>query len=162
MNLTQGYSYHIKDSFYAQAYASNLMANKESHRYRPNLYAIQDNRNPKILWMIPLSSKVEKYKKIRDHKIQKYKKCPSIIIGSFAGQQCAFLIQNSFPIIEKYLNHIHTVDGQPVKIHEDLQKQLATALRDLLHLHYHKNYSPFFPKIDIIYQTMVQELSNHI
>lgn len=75
--------------------------NKENGNYRPHYYAIQDKTNPKIYWMIPISSQVEKYKLIIKQKEKKYGKCNTIVIGKFAGKENAFLIQNAFPIIDK-------------------------------------------------------------
>ena len=38
---------------------------------------------------------------------KKYGRCNTIVIGKFAGKENAYLIQNAFPIIGKYLDHIH-------------------------------------------------------
>lgn len=40
--------------------------------------------------------------------IEKYGNCLTIVIGGYDGKQAAFLLQNMFPITEKYLDHIHT------------------------------------------------------
>ena len=40
----------------------------------------------------------------------------------FAGKENAFLILNTFPVIEKYFDHIHTVQDQPMTIHKKLNK----------------------------------------
>lgn len=44
----------------------------------------------------------------------------------------AFLIQNIFPVIEKYFDHIHTVQDQPVTIHKKLNKLLVENLNEVL------------------------------
>ena len=64
MEIKQGYSYHIKHSFFLTVKDSSLMSNKEGGNYRPHYYAIEDSNDRGIFWMIPISSKVEKYKKI--------------------------------------------------------------------------------------------------
>lgn len=56
MNIQQGYSYHIKDEFFDLVQDKYLMSNKEQENYRPHYYAIQDKKNPKLYWMIPISS----------------------------------------------------------------------------------------------------------
>ena len=71
MEVKQGYSYHIKDCFFSDVSDSSLMSNKENGNYRPHYYAVEDSKNKDIFWMIPISSKVEKYKKIVDSKIKR-------------------------------------------------------------------------------------------
>ena len=68
MEIQQGYSYHIKDEFFDLVQDKYLMSNKEQGNYRPHYYAIQDRKNPKLYWMIPISSQAEKYKGI----VEKY------------------------------------------------------------------------------------------
>lgn len=62
-DIIQGYSYHIKDEFFNIVNDKALMSNKENHHYRPHYYAVKDKKSDNILWMIPISSKTEKYKK---------------------------------------------------------------------------------------------------
>lgn len=64
MNIQSGFYYHIKDIFFEDVQDSALMANKENGNYRPHYLAIQDSQNHKIYWMVPVSSKIEKYQKI--------------------------------------------------------------------------------------------------
>ena len=68
MEIRQGYSYHIKDEFFCLVDDKYLMSNKEQGNYRPHYYAIQDKKNPKLYWMIPISSQAEKYKEIIEKK----------------------------------------------------------------------------------------------
>lgn len=82
--------------------------------------------------MIPISSQVEKYKKIVESKNRKYGKCNTIIIGKFAGKENAFLIQNTFPIIAKYFDHIHTIENKPVTVHNELNRILIENLNEVL------------------------------
>ena len=69
MKLQTGYIYHIKDEFFNIMDDKNLMMNHERGRKRPTYFAIKDKD---ILWFIPLSSKVDKYKRIIDKKIKRY------------------------------------------------------------------------------------------
>ena len=54
------------------------------------------------------------------------------MIGLFAGKENAFLIQNTFPVIEKYFDHVHTIQEQPVTIHKKLDKVLVENLNEVL------------------------------
>ena len=93
---------------------------------------VQDKKNPESYWMIPISSQAEKYKGIIGKKKKRYGKCNTIVIGLFAGKENAFLIQNAFPVIEKYFDHIHTIQEQPVTIHKKLDKLLVENLNEVL------------------------------
>ena len=84
MEVTQGYSYHIKDEFFDEI--------QENGNYCPHFLAIRDSKNRELYWMIPISSQVDKYKIIIEKKIKRYGKCNTIIIGKFAGKDNAFLI----------------------------------------------------------------------
>ena len=66
MKIQTGYIYHIKDSFFKKVNSKGLMINHENGHARPTYFTIRDNN---ILWFIPLSSKIEKYKNIINKKI---------------------------------------------------------------------------------------------
>ena len=70
-----------------------------------------------------------------------------------------FLIQNAFPITCKYLDHIHTIEGQPIKIHKKLNKLLTDKLIKLLSM-YNSGINLFFTDIKKIQTFLEQELIN--
>ena len=49
------------------------MKNKENGNRRPCYFCFNDSDNPEIIWFVPISSKVDKYKKLYDDKKKKYK-----------------------------------------------------------------------------------------
>ncbi|MCM1212461.1 MAG: hypothetical protein NC318_12755 [Blautia sp.] len=159
MDIQQGYSYHIKDEFFNMVQDKYLMSNKENGSYRPHFYAIQDKKNQELYWMIPISSQVEKYKVIVEKKKRKYGKCNTIIIGKFAGKENAFLIQNAFPVIAKFFDHIHTVENKPVIVHKGLHRTLAENLMEVLALYNH-GINLIYVDIAKIKAAMEQELKN--
>ena len=65
MIYQEGYVYHIKDEYFEKVQDSNLMQNKEGGTYRPTFYCLRDNKTS-LLWMVPLSSRVEKFKAIHE------------------------------------------------------------------------------------------------
>ncbi len=127
--------------------------------YRPHFYAIQDKNNLDIYWMIPISSQTEKYKAVIEKKKQRYGKCNTIVIGKFAGKENAFLIQNAFPIIEKYLDHIHTIQGKPVVVHKELNQILTKYLQDVLAM-YDAGVKLLFADVQEIRRIMEKELTD--
>lgn len=134
-----------------------LMSNKEQGKYRPHYYAIQDKKNPELYWMISISSQAEKYKGIIEREKKRYGKCNTIVIGLFAGKENAFLIQNAFPVIEKYFDHIHMIQEQPVTIHKKLDKLLVENLNEVLAMH-NRGIKLTFTDITAIRTIMEKEL----
>lgn len=120
MKVQTGYLYHIKDEFFVVVNDENLMTNHERGKKRPTYFTIKDKD---ILWFIPLSSKVEKYQPIIDKKIKKYGDCRSIMIGEIANKKSVILLQNAFPTLEKYIDHVHTVNGSPVRVADNLKNK---------------------------------------
>lgn len=159
MEIKQGYSYHIKDEFFEVIQDKYLMSNKENGNYRPHFLAIQDNKNRELYWMIPISSQVEKYEAVIEKKIKRYGKCNTIVIGRFAGKDNAFLIQNAFPVIKKYFDHVHTIENKPVAIHSKLEWELTVNLREVLAM-YKQGIRLIFPDVEYIQGKMEEELSS--
>lgn len=130
MEIKQGYVYHIKNDYFEIIKDENLMQNHEGNSTRPNYFCIK-NENNEIMWFIPMSSKVEKYKLIIENKIKKYKKCDTIVIGNYRGREHAFLIQNMFPITQKYIDHIDTVNGRALQVASQTRRQLIEKVNKI-------------------------------
>ena len=95
-----GHFYYLEDQYFIDFSDPMLMKNKEvvdgQVHDRPCYYTFQDTKT-NLYWMIPISSKVEKYSVIYDRKINKYGKCDTIAFGEVLGHKKAFLIQNMCP-----------------------------------------------------------------
>lgn len=65
VKVQTGYLYHIKDEFFNRINNKGLMINHENGHSRPSYLAIKDEE---ILWFIPLSTKIDKYKSIVEKK----------------------------------------------------------------------------------------------
>ncbi len=128
-------------------------AAEENGNYRLHYYTIEDSKNKDIFWMIPISSKVEKYKKIVSSKIKRNGKCSTIVIGIFAGEEKAFLIQNAFPVKAVYLDHVHTIQGNPITVHKKLDKELRTKLKEVIAMK-KRGINLFFTDVDMILEVM--------
>ena len=156
MKITSGYLYHIKDEFFDLVNDGNLMSNHERGKKRPTYFTIKDKD---ILWFILLSSKVEKYKKIVDKKIKKYGFCNTIIIEKVYDKESAILLQNAFPTLEKYIDHVHLVENKPARIPEKLQGIILFKFKELFKLK-KSGINLFFADIDKIKQQMLEEINN--
>ena len=144
VEIKTGYLYHIKDEYFDVVNDDSLMQNHEKGKKRPTYFTIKDKD---ILWFIPLSSKVEKYKKIVNKKVEKFGFCNTILIENVFDKKTAILLQNAFPTLEKYIDHIHTIDGKPAKIPETLEKIILENFKNLLKLK-SKGINLFFTDID--------------
>ena len=154
MKIKTGYIYHIKDEFFDKINDKGLMINHENGRARPTYFTIKDKD---ILWFIPLSSKVDKYQVIIDKKIKKYGGCRSIMISEIANKPSVILIQNAFPVLEKYIDHPHIVDGKPLKVIDTLKDEILNNFKYLMELK-KSGRNLFFPDIDRIKEKMLEEL----
>ena len=152
MEIKTGYLYHIKDEFFDFVDDENLMTNHERGKKRPTYFTIKD-----ILWFIPISSKVDKYSKIVENKKEKYGFCNTILIEDLFDSKAAILLQNAFPTLEKYIDHVHTVDGKPAKVPEKLSKLILNNFEYLMKLK-QRGINLFFTDIDTIKQKMLDEI----
>lgn len=99
--MDRGKLYFIKDEFYAKFKGHGLLENKEMVNGKPHnrlccyLFQYDDS---KIYWMIPLSSKVDKYEKEYQHSLNKYKICDNISFGYILGQKKHFYLKICSPL----------------------------------------------------------------
>ena len=156
MQIKTGYLYHIKDEYFDVINDKHVLVNHEKGHSRPTYFTVRDKD---ILWFIPISSKVDKYESIIKKKIDKYGECSSIMIATIANKRVAILIQNAFPILEKYIDHPHIVDGKPLKVISTLKNKILYNFKHLLELK-NEGINLFFTDIDNIKEIMITELSS--
>ena len=154
MKVQTGYIYHIKNEYFDKINNKGLMINHENGHARPTYFTIKDKE---ILWFIPISSKIDKYQKIIDKKIERYGFCNTIIIRKIANEDAAILLQNAFPTLEKYIDHVHTVDGIPLKVPTDLQNEIKSLFKNMLGMK-KRGTNLFFTDIDKLKEQMLREL----
>lgn len=154
MQICTGYIYHIKDEFFDKINDKGIMINHENGKARSTYFTIKDKE---ILWFIPLSSKVDKYQKIIEKKIKKYGNCKSIMIGEIANKKSVILLQNAFPTLEKYIDHLHTINGVPVRVADNLKDEILENFNSLLAMK-KQGINLFFPDIDKIKELMLEEI----
>ena len=133
MKIKTGYLYHIKDEYFDIVNDENLMTNHEKGKKRPTYFTIKDKD---ILWFIPISSKVDKYRNIINKKIQKYGFCNTILIEKIFEEDSAILLQNAFPTLEKII---------------------LETFKKLMKLHV-RGIKVFFTDIDKIEEMMLDEI----
>ena len=105
--------------------ANGITDDKGEHK-RPCFFAKQIEEN---FWLIPISSKVEKYQKIYEEKIAKYPAYDGIKFGYVNGEKRAFLIQNIFPITEKFIDKMYMINGGTIAA--TVNKKFSEVLEDV-------------------------------
>ena len=137
MEIKEHGLYVVSDSYFTDFPSEHWMWNKGQNR--PHYYALRDGSG--MMWLIPLSSKVENYKaKIaREEARRGQGKCLYYYIGRAAGREQAFIICDMFPVTEKYIVKPYTLGNIAVvvpsaKLNRELNNRARNYLR-LLELH---------------------------
>ena len=162
MQIHIGHFYFIRDNFFEDIYDSELMQNKENGTKRPCYYCFRSRSNSDIIWFIPVSTKVEKYKKIYDSKLNKQiklGKTPSvdtIVFGYVSNVYSTFLIQNMFPVTEKYIENQYVKNNVAVTLSYQLQQEVISKANKVLSLYNHGMKKIIFPNIDKILQELLK------
>ena len=173
--MIQGQFCFISDEFFViYDKERKLMRNKEivggKEHGRPCFYAFKDKKNPYILWCIPISSHVDKYTRIYNHKIEKQRdngiktpKCNTIRFGAVMGVKKAFLIQNIFPVIEKYIKEIYIkrLTQEAVRIPQNIEQDIISHADEVLRLVRSGNKNLVFSDIIKTYCDLKTELEQH-
>ena len=143
-----GKLYFIKDDFYERFKNCGLLENKEvingKEHNRPCCYLFQfSHEDNNIYWMIPISSKVQKYKMQYQKSINKYGICDNISFGYILGEETAFLPQNLFPVTKEYINNIYLDKNTslPITIPANLMAELNGKARKKIR--YNQKGKPF-------------------
>lgn len=157
MLIQEGYVYHINDRYFEKAQDDKLMQNKENGTYRPTFFCMRDERTS-LLWMVPMSTRVEKFQAIHDKQVARYGKCLTIVMGEYDSRKAAFLLQNMFPVLPCYLDHIHTRNGNPVPVKYSIQSEVRSKMKQVWRLTT-KGIKIVFPDILRLEKLMLEELA---
>lgn len=135
MEVKENYLYFIKDDFFEKYKSYNFILNKKDNgKKRPCFYAQKLDENLYI--MIPISSKIEKYKIIRDDKLKKNKKCYNFVFGNVLGIEKVFLIQNMFLIKKCYIEKVY-IDkfSNPISVEFKTKNEVEKYCKKSINLH---------------------------
>ena len=125
--------YIIKDEFFRDFPDPYLRGNKKENR--PHYYCIEDKNG--IYWMIPMSTRVEKYKKIIEAKEKNNKKCDVLHILKLSnGKNNVFLIGDMFPVTENYIEREYTIKNNHLMLYNEseiiLIEKKAKKVREMI------------------------------
>lgn len=159
MDFVNGRLYFIKDEFFDIVGEEYLKMNKDDTQ-RPHYYAFKDSSTG-LLWVIPCSSQVDKYKAIIDKKKKDGKKHNHIQIIKVNGIEQAFLFQDMFPITEKYIKNpyikqkvfMEIKDPKKLSAIEDNANNIIKLMRHGV------KFTPTQPNVIRIEKIMLEELT---
>lgn len=134
--INQNTFYIIKDDYFSKYDPNKLMMNNNSGNGRPFYLSIKSNKNDEIFWMIPISSKVQKYEKIFDKKVKTNKSVDILHFCDVSGVRKAILIQNMIPVSAKYIERAYTVSNVPLQLDGKNAKHIAKKANKIMNLHY--------------------------
>lgn len=136
--METGKFYYIKDEYYKKFENCGIMKGKDDDEFgkhgRPCFYCFEMDS---LYWMIPISSKIEKYQEIYNKKIKRYKNYDGIKFGYVNGKKRAFLLQNICPVTEKYIDNEYKINHNSisVKVNLKFQKKLNSIARKIVRLY---------------------------
>ena len=162
MQINVGCFYFIKDTFFDVIEDKELMQNKENGSKRPCYFCFRSKENNEIIWFIPVSTKVNKYKKIYNKKIEMQKKLgkklsvDTIVFGYVSNTYSTFLIQNMFPVTEKYIESQYIKNNVAIRLSNKLQKEIIYKANKVLGLYKHGMKNIIFPDIDKILKQLLR------
>lgn len=143
MDIKQHGIYILKDSYYDTYNDGRMMDNKQQSR--PHYLAIEING---VFWMVPLSSKVEKYKEKILVQESSGRECLYYHIGKIAGRECAFLIGDMIPVANEHISREYTISGIPYVVKDkDLNRKILKKAKRFLLLVRQKRITPY---VDIL------------
>lgn len=129
--LTSRGFYIVSDQFFIDFPDPFLKGNKDQNR--PHYYTFKDDRTG-LFWMVPMSSRVEKYQKIIERRTQEGKPCDILHVAKLDNDQlAAFVISDIFPVSEKYIVREYTIGTNHLRItSEHLAKTIDGKCRKTL------------------------------
>ena len=78
------------------------------------------------------------------------------MICEIFGKKQAILLQNAFPTLEKYIDHVHMINGKPAKVINSLKYEILNNFNYMMIMK-HKGINLFFTDIDKIKKKLKEE-----
>lgn len=159
VDFVSGRLYFIVDEFFDVVGERYLKINKRDTQ-RPHYYAFRDSSTG-LLWVIPCSSQIEKYKKIIENKEKNGRKHNHIQIIKVSGIEQVFLFQDMFPILEKYIKNPYIKQNAFMEIRDPKKlSAIEKNAKEIIKLMRHGiKFTPTQPDSIRIEKLMIDELN---
>ena len=157
MEILTGSLYFVSNDFFTKVQDPYLKINYESTK-RPHYFALYDNRTG-LYWLVPCSSKLEKFERLIQKKKEQHKPADTIKIVKIFDRKTVLLFQDMFPIVAKYIDGQYIKGGQPVRIADPklIQELEKTARKIIGLLHRGVRFTPTQPDAIRIEKLMIEE-----
>ncbi|HJC04979.1 MAG TPA: hypothetical protein H9704_02300 [Candidatus Enterocloster excrementipullorum] len=158
MEILSGYLYFVSNDFFVKIQDPYLKINYENTK-RPHYFALKD-KHTELYWLVPCSSKVEKFERLLQKKREQHKPTDTIKIVRIFGRETVLLFQGMFPVIDKYIDGQYSKGGQPVRIANPkiIQEMEKNAKKIINLLHRGVRFTPTQPDAVRIEKIMLTEL----
>lgn len=162
MDFISGRLYFIKDEFFEIVGEEYLKMNKDDTQ-RPHYYTFKDE-DTNLLWVIPCSKQVDKYKQIIQNKINKGKRHNHIQIIKVNGIEQAFLYQDMFPTLEKYIKNPYIKQSTYMEIKDPKKiSSIENNAKEIIKLIRHGvKFTPTQPDVLKIEHMMIEKLNQSL
>lgn len=135
MNI--GHFYFLKPSYFNNFPNSLFMDNHNTIEFQPHnrpcFCAFTEDSI--IYWLIPITSKLTKFEKIYNEKMERYGKCDTIDFCNILGHKKAVLIQNMCPVTKEFiLNEYCDSYENPIRINDKSRKRIIHKAKKILAL----------------------------
>lgn len=160
MEIITGSLYFVSDEFFAKIQDPYLKINYENTK-RPHYFAFKDSETG-LYWLVPCSSKIEKFECLIQKKQEQHKPTDTIRIVKVFDRKTVLLFQDMFPVIARYIDGQYIKGGQPVKIADPkLIRELEKNAKKIINLlHRGVRFTPTQPDIIQIEKAMLEELQS--
>lgn len=158
MEILSGSLYFVSDDFFAKIQDPYLKVNYEDTK-RPHYFAFKDSKTG-LYWLVPCSSKIEKFERLILKKQEQHKPTDTIKIVKIFDRKTALLFQDMFPVTAEYIDGQYIKGGQSVRIADPklIQELEKNAKKIINLLHRGIRFTPTQPDILKIEKIMLGEL----
>ena len=158
LDITIGKLYFVSDAFFEKVNDPFLKNNYDKTK-RPHYYPIKDPAT-ELHWLVPCSSRVEKFEAIIHARRVKGKPTDGIRLVVIQNKKTALLFQDMFPVAVHYIEAPYIRGGQEVRIADpkviaELEKNAKKTLSLLRH---GVRFTPTQPDVFRIEMLMLAEL----
>lgn len=158
MKIDAGNLYFVSNKFFTKVNDPYLKINYENTK-RPHYFAFLDKETG-LYWLVPCSSKVEKFEHLIRKKKEQHKPTDTIRIVKIFDRKTVLLFQDMFPATAQYIDGQYIKGGQAVRIADPklIQELEKTARKIIGLLHRGVRFTPTQPDAVRIERSMIEEL----
>ena len=162
MEIISGGIYFVSNEFFKKVDDPFLKINYEFTK-RPHYFAFKELKTS-FYWLIPCSSKIEKFENIIKQKQLNHKQTDGIKIVTILNKKSVLLFQDMFPANEHYIEQEYIKGGQRVAIHDKkvIQELENNAVKIIKLLRRGIKFTPTAPNIKHIEKLMIDEIIKEI